>query len=85
MHEIAIWLSALFLLAATTGPVVAQAAPTADAAAQRETAQVEQFCDSCQDYTDAAVAAGPIRTAYQIGVGYPDEKQVAEIAPSERR
>lgn len=85
MHKIAIRLCALFLLAATSGPVAAQGALTADAAAQRETEPVEQFCDYCQGYTDAAVAAGPIRTAYQVGVGYPDEKRVAETASSERR
>jgi len=32
------------------------------------------LCVYCQDYTDAAVAIGPIRTAYQTGVDYPEAK-----------
>jgi hypothetical protein len=85
MHKTATKLCVLFLLAVTSGPAAAQGAPTDDAAAQHQTAQIEQLCDYCQDYTDAAVAAGPIQTAYQVGIGYPDEKRVAEVSASQQR
>lgn len=77
-------LCAVFLFAATTGPVVAQGVPTADVAAQQETTQADQLCSYCQDYTDAAMAAGPITTAYQVGVGYPQIAQPQELARQER-
>ena len=47
---------------------------------------VTVFCDYCADYTDAAVAAGPIRTAYQVGIGYAQAKQAtgpASACPSD--
>jgi hypothetical protein len=83
MHKITIRLCALFLLAGTTGPVAAQGAPTEDVAARRETPQAEQLCNYCQDYTDAAVSADPITTAYQVGVGYPQVAQPQELARQE--
>ncbi len=85
MHEIITRLCALFLLAGTTVPVAAEGTSALDVAAQRNTTLVEQFCNYCQDYTDAAVAVGPIAAAYKVGVGYPDEKQVAEVATSQQR
>ncbi len=73
-------LSALIALS-----LVAGAAATANAEEPREAPETEQLCNYCQDYTDAATASEAIRTAYQIGVGYPDERKVAEIARPERR
>jgi hypothetical protein len=72
-------LSCLLLLLASGGSVAAQEAPTADAAVQREAVQAEELCDYCKDYTVVDTAAGPIRTSYQVGIGYPDEKRVATI------
>lgn len=34
---------------------------------------VEVFCDYCADFTDQRTAAGPIKTAYQVGIGYASE------------
>ena len=31
---------------------------------------IERFCDYCRDYTDAAVAASPVTSAYRPGLGY---------------
>jgi hypothetical protein len=32
------------------------------------------LCDYCKDFTDAAVASEPVNTAYQVGIGYSQEK-----------
>ena len=82
MLEIATKLCALFLLAAT-GPAVAQGTLPTDAAPQQETMQTDQLCSYCQDYTDAAMAAGPVTTAYQVGAGYPQVAQSQELARQE--
>jgi hypothetical protein len=73
-------LSVLIALSAIAG-----AAATANAEEPREAAGTEQLCSYCQDYTDAATATEAARTAYQVGVGYPDEKKVAEIGSPERQ
>ena len=31
-----------------------------------------ELCNYCQDYTDPAMTAEPIKTAYRVGIGYPD-------------
>jgi hypothetical protein len=59
-------------------------AGAAIAAEQREAAETDQLCNYCQDYTDAAMAAGPVRTTYQVGVGYSDETKVANLADARR-
>jgi hypothetical protein len=46
---------------------------------ERHTAEAEQLCNYCQDYTDAAMAAGSVRIAYQVGIGYPDETEIARL------
>ncbi len=83
MLKISTRLFALLLLAATSGPVVARGGLATDTATQQETTQADQLCDYCQDYADAAMAAGPITTAYQVGVGYPQAGQPQELARQE--
>jgi hypothetical protein len=64
MHKIAIGLTAVLLIMPITAPGIAAEMNTI------EVAETAQLCNYCQDYTDAAMAAGPIRTAYQVGFGY---------------
>jgi hypothetical protein len=64
MHMIAVGLTTLLLTVAATVSGIAAETNTIEAA---ETAQL---CNYCQDFTDAAMAAGPVRTAYQVGIGY---------------
>ena len=40
----------------------------------------EGYCDYCRDFTDAAIGAGTVSTAYQVGVGYPDDPSSKAIA-----
>jgi hypothetical protein len=77
MHKIAVGLTTLLLTVAGTASGIAAETNTIEAA---ETAQL---CNYCQDYTDAAMAAGPITTAYQVGVGYPQVRQPQELARRE--
>ena len=53
-------------------------AGAANAAEQRNATEPDQLCNYCQDYTDAAMAVGPTRTAYQVGIGYSGETQIAD-------
>lgn len=76
MHRVAIGLSTLLLLAGTPKQIAADESPAAKAAAQLQAAQADQLCVYCENYTIAAMAAGPITTADQVGVGNPDERQV---------
>ncbi len=71
MHRVAIGLSTILLLAGTPKQIAADESPAAKAAAQ-----ADQLCVYCENYTIAAMAAGPITTAHQVGVGNPDERQV---------
>jgi hypothetical protein len=80
MHKIAVGLTTLLLTVAATASGITAETNTIEAA---ETAQL---CNYCQDYTDAAMAAGPVRTAYQVGIGYQEQaaKLVEARKPSAR-
>jgi hypothetical protein len=52
-------------LAAETGP-------------ERQSAAIEASCDYCGDFTDVAVSAGPVQTAYIAGIGYTDNRPSAQ-------
>ena len=49
---------------AEPGSAIAQAPVSAGAA------EPDLLCDYCRDFTDAALATGPVRSAYRPGVGY---------------
>jgi len=64
MQKIAIGLTTLLLM------VPAATARLAAETNTIEASETAQLCNYCQDYTDAAMAAGPVKTAYQVGIGY---------------
>jgi hypothetical protein len=47
----------------------------------------DTLCDYCKDFTDKATAAGPVRSTYRPGAGYPSEPRgEATLArPAERQ
>ena len=40
----------------------------------------DALCDYCGDFTDAGVGAGTVRTTYQVGIGYADDRSDTRIA-----
>jgi hypothetical protein len=42
--------------------------------------QPDVLCDYCKDFTDAATAVGPVRSAYRPGTGYAEEQE-KNVAP----
>ncbi len=66
MRKIATGIAAiLFMMPVTISGIAAQTSANKDIEALK-------LCDYCHDYTDTAMAAGSVRTAYQVGVGYPE-------------
>jgi hypothetical protein len=79
MRKFAIGLTTLLLL--VPGGALGIAADTNTI----EAAEIDQLCSYCQDYTDAAMAAGTVTTAYQVGIGYPDQTQIGKLVDARRR
>jgi hypothetical protein len=46
----------------------------AQTGSDRQSAAMEASCDYCGDFTDVAVGAGPVQTAYVAGIGYSDNR-----------
>jgi hypothetical protein len=67
------------VLLAGFGPAAAQ---TADPA---KSTPADPICDYCKDYTDNALADGPVRSAYKPGIGYVAEPDTEVLASNQKR
>ena len=73
MIDLVRFASAVFVLCLSTGGVIFGA--SAQGPDLATSGRSDDLCDYCKDFTDAATAIAPIRSAYHPGHGYLTERE----------